>query len=67
MKVSDWLKQWQLTGEVPTLKDSEEPTTMAFWCGWMIGPNHSQTAVTMDDCRAMAIKAAEFIELHARG
>lgn len=67
MKVSEWLRQYQLTGEVPELADSEYRTSMAFWCGWLIGPSHSQTAVTMDDRREMAIRAAEFIELRAKG
>ncbi len=67
MKVSEWLKQYQMTGEVPELTDSEHGVLMAFWCGWLIGPSHSQIAVTMDDRRSMAIKAAEFIEERARG
>ncbi len=66
MKVSEWLRQYQLTGEVPEVSDSEAGPALAFWAGWLIGPSHSQTAVSMDDRRAMAIKAAEFIETHAR-
>ena len=62
MKVSTFLRQYQLTGEVPELGESERGTEMSFWVGWLIGPSHSQTAVTMDDRREMAIKAAEFIE-----
>jgi hypothetical protein len=61
MKVSAWLRQWQLTGEVPDLKESERPNEMAFWAGWLTG-GQTKTAVSMDDRRAMAIKAAEFIE-----
>lgn len=62
MKLSVWLRQYQLTGEVPTLKESEHATEISFWAGWMIGPHHSLTAVTFDERREMAIKAAEFIE-----
>jgi len=60
MKVSSWLRQYQLTGEVPEGENAE----FAFWCGWLIAHagRASQTATTFDEQRSMAIKAAEFIE-----
>ena len=58
MKASDWLKEYQVTGKVP----EEGTPEFAFWMGWMIGPSHTLLDTTLDDRRAMAIKAAEFIE-----
>lgn len=58
MKASEWLRRYQVTGAVPEGESAE----FAFWMGWMIGPNHTLLDTTLDERRAMAIKAAEFIE-----
>lgn len=60
MKVSTWLRQYQLTGEVPEGETAE----FSFWCGWLLGQarTSSQVATTLDEQRTMAIKAVEFIE-----
>jgi hypothetical protein len=66
MKVSEWLRQYQITGEVPTAPAGEE--LIAFWAGYLTGvPIRSgQTVTTPTERMEMAIKAAEFIEEHAR-
>jgi hypothetical protein len=61
VKVSEWLRQYQITGEVP---DSES-ADFAFWCGWLLG-GKTKTATNMGERREMAIKAAEFIEACAK-
>lgn len=63
MKVSQWLRQYHLSGAVPEIGDSEDPL-IAFWAGWLIGSaRRDGTATrTLDEAKEMAIKAAEFIE-----
>lgn len=59
MKVSEWLREYQLTGAVPEQGNAE----FAFWCGWLV--SHARQGLTvsnLDEARQMAIKAAEFIE-----
>lgn len=76
MKVSEWLREYQLTGRVPDHPD-EEPT-FAFWCGFLIGAARRERQVepagTTEDERIargaaqnleMAIRIAEFIERQA--
>jgi uncharacterized protein YyaL (SSP411 family) len=63
MKVSEWLREYQITGVVPDVDNDRE---LCFWAGWMIG-GKTQTAVTLNAQLEMAIKAAEFIEDHAKG
>ena len=64
MRVSQWIRQWQLTGAVP----DEGDTTLAFWAGWLVSHAQSTTTVVvglpnkLDEAREMAIRAAEFIE-----
>lgn len=77
MKVSDFLRQYQITGKVPD--DADDPM-IAFWAGWLMGagrrngeilvplpgiPLEAQQ-VAMKDALDMAIHAAEFLEAHAR-
>lgn len=63
MKVSDFLRQYQLTGAVPLAQNAQ----LAFWAGWLIGhAKHVGIEKTYDECREMAIKAAEFIESQVR-
>lgn len=66
MRVSQWIRQWQITGAVPDEGDAQ----MAFWCGWLSGGGKTVTLVhtpnNFDKERDMAIKAAEFIESRAR-
>lgn len=62
MKVSQWLRQYHLSGAVPEVGDSEDPL-IAFWAGWLIGRASDQPLTRgLDDAKEMAIKAAEFIE-----
>jgi hypothetical protein len=63
MKVSEFIRQWQLTGAVP---DTKEPA-LAFWAGTLIGAGlHTHTVVTLEEARTFAIRAAEFIEERCR-
>jgi len=63
MKVSEWLREYQITGVVPDVDNDRE---LCFWAGWMIG-GKAQTATKLNDQLELAIKAAEFIESHAKG
>ncbi len=67
MKVSEWLRRWQISGEIPdTPKDDP---MLVFWGGWLTGAARGgrfQTEVTFEDGRDMAIKVAEFIEERAK-
>jgi len=62
MKVSEWLRQYQISGEVPQAPKGEE--MIAFYAGWLIGAQ-TRTDETMEVKIAFAIKASEFIEEHA--
>jgi hypothetical protein len=67
MKVSEWLRQYQISGAVPESPKGEE--IIAFWAGWLIGASsRSQSIERLSDPRnlEMAIKVAEFIEKCAK-
>jgi hypothetical protein len=78
VKVSEWLRQYQLTGQIPD--DADDPL-IPFWAGWLIGASRRSgqilaplpgvpvevQEVALKDAREMAIRAAEFIETHAKG
>lgn len=61
MKVSEFLRQYQLGGGVPETQKTDDPM-LPFWAGWMVGASGSRTAVNAEERLEMAIKAAEFIE-----
>ena len=65
MKVSEWLRQYQLTGSVPTAPEGEE--MLAFWAGWLIGHSRRIELQTLEQGIEQAVQAAEFIEKHAKG
>lgn len=56
MKVSAWLREYQISGAVP---DHGDPVMLAFWAGWLVGK--SDLAIPEQRIE-MAIKVAEFIE-----
>ena len=60
MKVSEFLRAWQLTGELPEIKDDP---LIAFWAGHLVGV--PSIATNYDERREMAIKCAEAIEERA--
>lgn len=62
MKVSEFIRQYQITGCVPPGDDS----MVAFWAGWLIGSGRRVELRTMEESIEMAAKAAEFIESRAR-
>lgn len=64
MKVSEWLRRYQISGEPPLDEDS----TLAFWCGWLLASVATGGRIARGDPRnvEMAIKAAEFIEERAK-
>lgn len=72
MKVSEWLRQYHITGKVPDAADA----LTAFWAGRLIGasrrsgqilaPLPGAQQVALKDSLEMAIHAAEFIEAHAK-
>jgi uncharacterized protein YyaL (SSP411 family) len=64
MRMSEWLRQYQLTGIVPETHGDD--TMLPFWAGWMYSVSQQGTAVTPAERLEMAIKAAEFIEDRAR-
>lgn len=64
MRMSEWLRQWQISGEVP--ESGGESPELAFWAGWLFGSTGPRVATGMDERREMAIKCAEFIESRAR-
>lgn len=65
MKVSEWIREYQLTGKVP---DGDGDSRLPFWAGWLIGGSRSSTTVEvpgrfpMDNALDMAIRIAEYIE-----
>jgi hypothetical protein len=62
MKVSEFLRHYQITGKVPDAKDP----AVAFWAGWLMG-GKTRLEVSLAQDIEMAAKAAEFIEEHAKG
>ena len=59
MKVSAFLREYQLTGKVPT---ADNPMC-AFFAGWLIGnAARGEVVINTEDAISMAIQAAEFIE-----
>jgi hypothetical protein len=64
VKISTFLREYQLTGKVP---DGKEAATLAFWAGWMMGHSLQIDLATPEQKLETAIKAAEFIEEHAKG
>lgn len=64
MKVSEYLRQYQLTGEVP---DDGGDSLLNFYAGWLIGAARKSRAVTdFNGAREMAIRVAEEIESRVR-
>lgn len=66
MKVSEWLREYQLTGAVPEARGDD--SMIAFWSGWLIGRSSEANRIErLSDPQnlEMAIKVAEFIESHA--
>ena len=59
MKVSEWLREYQITGLVPD-HPGENPM-LAFWAGWIMG-NQGKVIATSEQRLAAAIQCAEFIE-----
>ena len=62
MKVSDFLRRYQISGQLP---DDEGDEMLTFYAGWLIGASYKGTITTMDQARKDAIKIAEFIESRA--
>lgn len=63
MKVSEWLRRYQMGDGVP---EGDGDSMLAFWCGWMNSHSAQGTAVSHNDRLEMAIRAAEFIEKKAK-
>lgn len=59
MKVSEWLREYQITGIVPDHK-GDHPM-LPFWAGWLLG-NQGNVIATSEQRLAAAIQCAEFIE-----
>lgn len=66
MKVSEWLRMYQLSGKVPDIDESDP--MLAFWAGWMLGRANRHKELGHIDVSEFdaAILAAEFVEAHAR-
>jgi hypothetical protein len=64
MKVSEFLREYQISGLVP--ETPPDDAMVPFWAGWLLG---HQLRVSTDPEHSFdtAIKAAEFIEEHAKG
>ena len=62
MKVSEWLRTYQLSGVVPEIADDP---WIPFWAGWLMG-NAVRVKTPANEALETAIKAAEFIEEHGR-
>jgi len=65
MKVSEWLRQYQLTGKVP--QNADHPM-IPFWAGWLMGRANpiNRIEISTEDTLKTAITAAEFIEEHTK-
>lgn len=62
MRVSEFLREYQLTGKVPT---ADNPMC-AFWAGWLIGnAMRGRVEANPEERLSMAIQAAEFIEVQS--
>lgn len=65
MKVSEYLRQYKETKQLPEVGDDE---MLHFWGGWLIGraaPDRNTDFLSEPDNINGAIHAAEFIEKHA--
>ena len=62
--MSQWLREYQLTGKVPEVEDRE----LAFWGGWLLAWSKPRVTIfgdpskTIEESLIMAIRLAEFIE-----
>jgi hypothetical protein len=63
VKVSEFLRKYQISGELP---DNGGDAMLNFYAGWLIGNANRGTIRTFGEARDMAIKAAEFIESRAK-
>jgi hypothetical protein len=65
VKVSEFLRQWQLSGQFPI---AEAEPAVAFWAGWLVGASEAVVyeVKDFDERRKMAMRCAEFIEQQAR-
>jgi hypothetical protein len=63
VKVSEYLRRYQLAGEPP---DNGGDAMLDFWGGWLCGVCYRGTICDLNQAREMAVKVAEFIEAHAR-
>jgi hypothetical protein len=63
MKVSEYLRRYQLSGELP---DDGGDSMLTFWAGWLTGICYRGTVCDVSQAREMAVKIAEFIEAHVR-
>lgn len=66
MKVSEWLRRYQVSGAAPDGEPTPFEREMAFWAGWLMCHGKQGVVRTYDEARDMAIKAAEFIERAAQ-
>lgn len=68
MKVSEWLRRYQISGEPPLGVEGAADPMLAFWCGWLLAAVASGGRISRSDPRnvEMAIKAAIFIEERAK-
>lgn len=58
MKVSEFLRQYQISGKIP----EPDVPLVAFWAGWLVGHSSRIDLATPEQSLELAIKAAEFIE-----
>lgn len=67
MKVSAFIREYQITGKVPESKRDVD-AMVAFWSGWLMGAarSHARSTTTMEQSIALALKISEFIEERAR-
>jgi hypothetical protein len=65
VKVSEFLRQYQITGLVP--ETPPDDAMVAFWAGWLMGGKGQLLQFSSETRLETACKAAEFIEDHAKG
>jgi hypothetical protein len=63
MKVSEFLRKYQITGSVP--QEAEADSDLCFWAGWLLGSASRSEIRSKEQSIQFAINAAEFIEERA--
>jgi hypothetical protein len=63
MKVSEFLRRYQVDGQLP---DDNGDSKLSFFAGWLVSACFMRTHVNLDQARQIAVYVSEFIETRVR-